>query len=157
LEVNRGKGDVTLVITDGKLLYAKTKFDNGKVDATNPDGVIDHLGKDVRWILTRLGGCMALTAVWRDPGKTFDPDQDAPLKNFKLGAQETVGMRNAQVVAYELPRNGQPWEASVWIDLQTQLPLKRVVEMPIGNSFTETYTTFTVDGNLDPKLFAIPK
>jgi hypothetical protein len=48
---------------------------------------------------------------------------------------------------------------TVWIDMNTQLPLKRAIagkkDTKIGD-LTETYNLFTVDRKLDDKLFEIP-
>ncbi|MCI0637989.1 MAG: hypothetical protein L0Y72_23555 [Gemmataceae bacterium] len=64
-----------------------------------------------------------------------------------------VGKREAQVVQYQLQNKeiGDLAEASVWIDTKTQLPLKRTMAGK-RESFTETYSVFT----LDSKLFEIP-
>jgi hypothetical protein len=44
---------------------------------------------------------------------------------------------------------------SVWIDTQTQLPLKRTDARKSQRS-TETYGVFTLDGKLGDKLFDVP-
>ena len=48
----------------------------------------------------------------------------------------------------------------VWIDTQTQLPLKRSIEAKDSmetRTLEETYTTFTVNAKIDSKMFEIPK
>jgi hypothetical protein len=92
---------------------------------------------------------------------TADLGKDFPVKNFKLGVKEMVGKREAQVVQYQIQNRiiGKLAEVSVWVDTNTQLPLKRAMaEKQEGKEIrtTETYGMFTVDGNLDGKLFDIP-
>jgi len=88
---------------------------------------------------------------------TADLDKDFPVKNFKLGVNEMVGQREAQVVQYQIQNNiiGNLSEMSVWIDTKTQLPLKRA-ETGKRERSTETYGVFTVNSKLDGKLFDIP-
>jgi outer membrane lipoprotein-sorting protein len=156
-----GKTEKLLSITDGKMQYTK-QGDVVKVDP-NPRNV-DQLDKMVPGLIGRVGMVAMFTlAEPIDPCKKpepFDLDKECPVKNFKFGAKELVGTRPAQVVEYQIEEKGKTLKASVWIDTQTQLPLKRLL---IGDDagqtirITETYNTFTVNGKLDPKLFDIPK
>jgi outer membrane lipoprotein-sorting protein len=73
--------------------------------------------------------------------------------DFKAGATEKVGGRDARVVRYE-------WEGlavTVWIDPKTLLPRKRVVVWEKENlHITETYTEFTLDPRIDARAFELP-
>jgi hypothetical protein len=148
-----------LFITDGKVGYSKVD-DMANVD---PDPKkIAQVDKLLPAMIARAGLAAVLMAIRSaDPNKQedFDLDKDAAIKNFKFGAKEMVDQRNAQVVEYEIDLKGKKAKASVWIDTKTQLPLKRVLmleEMGQNVTITETYSTFIVDGKLDPKLFEIP-
>jgi len=146
-----------LVITNGTSFYMKAG-----------DQVLDKPPKDkdeqrptreaLLRIIARLGAEPALMEkkVWalEDPTKVF------LVKGFKLGAKEKVGDREAQIVHYQIEdkRDGDVTEASIWIDTQTQLPLKRVLAGKTTDgrfTMTETYV-FTVDSKLEDKLFEIP-
>jgi hypothetical protein len=89
------------------------------------------------------------------------------LKNFKLGVKEKVGEREAQVVHYQVEHKpvglglaGRPSELfSVWIDTETQLPLKHaMVTQRDGRKVinSDTYRVFTLGRKLEDKLFKIP-
>jgi hypothetical protein len=155
-------GTKMLSITDGKTRYTK-EGDKVKVDP-NPWN-IDQLDKMVPGLIGRVG--IFVTFMFIEPidrskkPEPFDLDKDVAIKSFKLGAREMVGTRQAQVVEYQNEGNGKTLKASVWIDTQTQLPLKRLlVNEKAGktlSTITETYDTFVVNGKPDPKLFDIPK
>jgi outer membrane lipoprotein-sorting protein len=154
-----GQAKKVLFITDGKVGYSKLD-DMANVD---PDPKkIAQVDRLLPGMMARAGLAAVLMAVRSaDPNKQedFDLDKDAAIKNFKLGAKEMVGQRNAQVVEYQIDLKGKIAKASVWIDTKTQLPLKRVLmleEMGQNVTITETYSSFIVDGKLDPKLFEVP-
>jgi outer membrane lipoprotein-sorting protein len=79
--------------------------------------------------------------------------------DFKLGKKEMVDKQEAQVVQYTLthpllrPKQEAKYDVTVWIDTKTQLPLKRV----FNGTMTETYTKLEVDGKIDAKQFELPK
>jgi hypothetical protein len=156
-----GKTQKMLTITDGKVKYSKL-IGEGKVDPNPRD--IDQLDAMAPGMLARVGMVGQFVFVkLADPNKKpepFDLDKEVPIKNFKLGAKEMVGNRSAQVVEYQVDVMGKTAQASVWIDTQTQLPLKRLVilqEKGQTGRISESYETFTVNATLDPKLFDIPK
>jgi hypothetical protein len=158
-----GKSEKIIWITDGKVSYKK-KGDQAKVNAKPQN--LEHMDKHLPFYMARIGFpiFLALASLDSDDsGKKQEPvdfDKEAPAKNIKLGAKEKVGDRNAQVVDYQVAFQGKPAKLAVWIDMQTQLPLKRTLVLEdMGQTLrvSETYSAFTVDGNADPKLFDIPK
>jgi hypothetical protein len=141
-------GGKTLIVTNGKSKYAKVGpvvFDEGPFP---PEGEV------LLALIARFG---AATAAMEQEIATADLDQGFPVKNFKLGAKETLGKREAQVVGYQIQnkKTGDLTEMSVWIDTKTQLPLKRA-ETGTRQRSTETYSGFSVDNKLNNKLFDIP-
>jgi hypothetical protein len=138
----------TLHINDGNMRYVKqgdkVQLEADKLDSALPSAV------------ARLG--IGYVAFGRN---SSDPiDKWAPVKNFKVGAKEMVGQRQAQVVECQIDAFGDSWKMSVWIDTQTQLPLKRLLVLEVKGKtqrINENYSTFMVDTKLDPKLFDIPK
>ena len=155
-------GTKGLFLTDGKTRYTK-QADRVKIDPKPWN--IDQLDKMVPGLIGRGGVFVTLMFIEPiDRGKKpepFDLDKVVPIKNFKLGAKEMVGRHQAQVVEYQNEGNGKTVKVSVWIDTQTQLPLKRLVVTERAgktlSTITETYDTFAVNGKPDPKLFEIPK
>jgi len=154
-----GKDMKLLMITDGKTTYVKAG--DGKADPQVDRQPADaKLMAGARLFLARLG----VSASWffargsSDRKGPPDVDREAPIKSFKLGAKEKVGNRDAQVVELVIgPGAGEESKESIWIDTQTQLPLKRVLSSGPVIRITETYSVFNVDTKIDAKLFEVPK
>jgi outer membrane lipoprotein-sorting protein len=86
--------------------------------------------------------------------------------DFKLGKKDKVAGKEAYVVEYQLTRKGGLGEkqetnpVTVWIDVKTNLPVKRMITLKEGQgsfSLTETYTNIVLDQPIDDKTFALPK
>ena len=86
--------------------------------------------------------------------------------DFELGKEDNVGTRRAQVITCKLiPKGlGEKKEVSftetLWLDLETNLPLKRVFSGDFGGKkikFTETYDKFVLDPKVDAKVFELGK
>ncbi|HKB40512.1 MAG TPA: hypothetical protein VKD72_29070, partial [Gemmataceae bacterium] len=94
--------------------------------------------------------------------KDFNLDKHMSVSDFKLGKKEPVSGKEAQVIEYKLNPGADELVMSVWIDVRTLLPLKRVVKGkpkvgPYQVIVTETYTKAAVDEKVDDKDFEIPK
>jgi outer membrane lipoprotein-sorting protein len=80
---------------------------------------------------------------------------------FKLGAREKVGGCETQVLQYVAnAKTGGPGTAvniAVWIDTQTNLPVKRVCAMDNGIRSEELYSDWQLNATMDPALFELPK
>jgi len=85
---------------------------------------------------------------------------------FKLGKKEKIGKRDTQVIEYKLTLENTPKEAAklalseqLWLDVETNLPLKRVLTGKLDKEFTytEIYSEFTLNPKVDAKLFELPK
>jgi outer membrane lipoprotein-sorting protein len=157
-EVNiSGKSQRVLAVSDGKVTYGK---EGDKAASVEPNRNAP-LDQKLPGMLARGGVVFVLNSFDLGISDPFDLDKQLPIKNMKLGVKENVGKRSAQAVEYEFREGGdRMWKASVWIDTQTQLPLKRLLVQVLVQGtyrFTETYSAFTVDGKVDPKLFEIPK
>jgi len=85
---------------------------------------------------------------------------------FKVGKKEKIGKREAQVIDYTLVLENAPKEVDkvsfserLWLDVKTNLPLKRVFTGKLKKEFTytETYSEFTLNPRVDAKLFELPK
>lgn len=83
------------------------------------------------------------------------------VSEFKLGARETVGLRQGQGIEYKvsLP-DGRTLPVQLWIDTETLLPLKRVVAGRVGTDdlqVIETYRELRLDPSIDAERFQLPK
>jgi outer membrane lipoprotein-sorting protein len=145
-------GGKTLIVTNGESKYAKVG------PLVFHEGPFPPKGEVLLAIIARFS---ASNAAMEQRIATADLDKDFPVKNFKLGVKEFVGVREAQVVQYLLQdkKTGDLAEVTVWIDTKTQLPLKRTIagkkDTKVG-ALTETYSVFTTDSKLDGKLFEVP-
>jgi outer membrane lipoprotein-sorting protein len=81
--------------------------------------------------------------------------------DFKAGAAEKIGERDAKVVSFKVGEKGDRDAAAVtiWIDSETLLPLKRVVVANPRSAavVTEMYKQFTLDPKIDARAFELPK
>jgi outer membrane lipoprotein-sorting protein len=160
------KQDQWLFVSDGKSLYSKV---DGIVKIDSKPAGLNDVDRSTPGLIARVGVVGGMFIAASDPvaqaaekKQPFDIDKTALVKNFWLGMKLKVDQREVQVVEYQivLQSGKEPLKASVWIDTQTQMPLKRTLTGKVLGgemSITETYSAFTVDGKLDPKLFEIPK
>jgi hypothetical protein len=144
------------VIGDGTKIYATEKNKQETKIENSPKG----LGVYFRNILPRGG----VFAGIDDASKGKDlPDVDDKFKisDFKLGAKEKVGTAETRLVEYTLLVKGKDKAAGkVWINTKTLLPAKLEVKMDMGGiaiELSESYSQYTIDGKVDPKLFQAPK
>jgi len=156
LEVKGGKANNTvhLRISDG----ARTLL---KVEGDDPKPV---RGKTPKKLTTNYLNALARSGVlpillplgYANEGGDYK--KFAPVSAFKLGIQEKVGDRQTQRVDYVLgvEKQKNTYPVTVWIDLKTHLPVKRLVMDAAFPWYTETYQ-MTLDGKLDPKVFELPK
>ena len=150
-----GKENRDLVVADGKQLI----------------GVGEHLdtkGKPVPQARTFTSLCGQYTArrgllplfgAEGVKGEKYDIEKHIPADNFYLGRREKVGGREAQVIEYQVKLPDYRDDLTLWLDVKTGLPLKRVIERKYGarSRTTEVYREFTVNPKLDPGLFVLPK
>src|SRR5207247_502435 len=114
-----------LMIIDGKTSYYKEGDKRPQTTAADA-----KVMQGARLFVARLGVAGSLVIVRSsatDSKEGPNVDQVAQIKSVKLGAREKVGKLDAQVVelAIDWATVGAVKE-SIWIDTQTQLPLKRV-------------------------------
>ena len=90
-----------------------------------------------------------------------------PVSEFKLGPKEKVGDVTAQRLDYRFDVKGQkqpngedaPFQASVWIDPKTSLPLKRAIIWKFAGvqvmSIDEHYENLVIDEKIDDGKFKV--
>ena len=151
------------MICDGKTIYSK---DAGRVK-THPARVDDAL--KLQGFLARVGvslaGMLIAEMIPVEPPKDqgpFDLDKEVRISEFKAGAKDQVGQKQAQTFEFMVRAGRRLNNVKVvtWIDLQNELPLKRTIEIEMDRMkmrWMETYTTFSIGTEIDAKLFEIPK
>jgi outer membrane lipoprotein-sorting protein len=140
-------------VSDGKRLrlHSSDKPQPREFDVTG------KLGPLSRTCLARAGFVGALDSFDNEKGVKAEADELFSLSAFKLGAKEKAGEREAQIVDYQIDKKGhRPSDASVWIDVETHLPLKRVLKKG-GMTLTESYSEMKLDERIDPATFELPK
>jgi outer membrane lipoprotein-sorting protein len=149
-----GKERTLLMIADGKQRLYTEGNDNAK-----PEPLEHNLSVALPQILARAG---VFAMFETSPGKdAFDIDKQIPASDFKFGIKEKVGTREAQQVQYSLKPGNLTVQATVWLDIQTNVPLKRVLTGVNPDkqmiTVTETYTEITLNPTVDNKIFELPK
>jgi outer membrane lipoprotein-sorting protein len=151
-----GKSSKVVVIGNGTKLFVK---DSQQAAIDVKDSPKD-LGRYFRTVFPRVGLAAALNQVAKDK-ETFKVDELFRATDFKLGGKEKIGTAETRLVEYTVVVHGKDKAAGkVWINVQTHLPAKlelRMENMGTALEFSEIYTEFTINGELEGKLFAAPK
>jgi prepilin-type processing-associated H-X9-DG protein len=89
------------------------------------------------------------------------------VSDFKLTAKETLGEQNTQVIEFTVTEmkdviSPAKWRMKMWLDAQTNLPVKLTMTMPKNklvdiSVFSDTYSEFTIDAKVNDNLFELPK
>jgi outer membrane lipoprotein-sorting protein len=150
------------LVSDGKKMRAVLS----SVPKPRENDAPANLNEILKTMTARTGVFFALEAiehvVAQVKGKQVPPEKLFAVSDFKLGAKDKIGDRPAQTITYSMVVAGSPLTASVtvWIDTQTNLPLKRIITDKKGTKgfeVTETYTGFTMDAKINAKMFELPK
>lgn len=159
-EVRKEKDKMTMV-SDGNEMIMTSSKRPGKAQKTEK-----NLTEMTMASIARSGITAALFfSVQRSDEKEveeFSIDKILAVSDFKLGKKEAIDGKEAQAIEYKLKVKGQKetMDVTVWIDVKSGLPVKRVATGTEGDmkfTITETYTKLTLDGKIDDKEFALPK
>jgi outer membrane lipoprotein-sorting protein len=122
------------------------------------------LTDDYRSSLTHGGFLMV--AFYVSPVKPKEMWATFKASDFKFERQENIGKRKTNVVSCKLTLTdkadfaGRELSETLWLDAETNLPLKRRVTMWFldgkRNTFTESYSTFDLAPKVEAKLFELP-
>lgn len=153
LRLTNDKEDVSvLMVCDGTATAMRA---NGKTEMLP---LPTHPGASVKDSLVTPGADMVAGVLTSNPVA-----QKTSLVNsaFRLGGKEKVAEREAQVIHYVAnAKDGKPGDAvniALWIDTQTNLPVKRVCDSQRGIRTEETYHNWQLNGRMESKLFELPK
>jgi outer membrane lipoprotein-sorting protein len=148
-----------LAISDGKQLIGKNEFD-GKPDNKSQE-TPPTMNAILAQYVARASLYMSLQAAF-SPTAEQDPSKIL-VSDFKTLDKEKIGKRQAQAIAIkvQMPNQKAVFDVKLWIDLETHLPLKRVVEFRDGTEVTmrlsETYTQMQIDPPIKGQEFVLPK
>jgi len=150
------KGAKLVIASNGQAGYA-----DGRTEKETPRSLYGALTAT----LSRGGMGFTVMILPYLIGSDTDPDGEESKMHaydFKAGAAEKVGEREARVIRYRFGKGDtcpDDAEVTLWIDAETNLPLKRVLETPRGERIriTETYNEFKLDPKVDAKAFELPK
>jgi len=105
------------------------------------------------------GGDFSLNPVYA----SLEQSPHLELSGFKMAGKEKVGSREANVIEYSVAPSKYTKGATckVWLDTETNMPLKRILEVlgdgKIALRATEIYTRWELDPKISDELFALPK
>ena len=116
----------------------------------------EHLGRLSRTFLTRNGIMGMFDMAFESKSIRAESAPNTRMTDIASGAREKVGDREALEVRYRLGGGKDPDRVSVWIDVATHLPLKRVVKQGDTN-LTVTYSEFKLNEKIDAAKFELPK
>src|SRR5262245_55089460 len=127
------KGQITMV-SDGTKMKT-VEGEEGKLKDRGEQDTPKNLGKSVKYAVKTVGVAAGIFIGMRNSsdGKDEPKIEDViSVAEFKLGAKEKVGGRQAQVLECKatIAEGGgkkMPAEVRVWIDVETHLPLKHVL------------------------------
>jgi outer membrane lipoprotein-sorting protein len=123
----------------------------------------EQVRNGVTALLARSGlGVMLIRQGKKDDKEKEDPLKAVQVSEVKGGKEEKVGDRKALVLTYKLTIRNEPvaFAGTVWLDVQTNLPLKRTLSAEVGGerfTLTETYSDFRLNPKLDARTFELPK
>jgi len=154
------------IVSDGKQIRLKpyAAMPDFKEEATFPTP--KHLHRTLTTVLPRAGVHLTFLVMSylvregdvEDIAKLGDKSR-LGVWDFKAGAAEKVGGRDAKVVSYRVGEKDDRDSASVtvWIDSRTLAPLKLVIVANPRDAvrYTETYSDFTFDPRIDARAFEL--
>lgn len=152
-----------LMVSDGK------KSTTASLGPNTPLQVMDtpkNLDAETRLFLARAGvlGPMFLLAENVQPGqkpREFKAEEQLRVSDLSFGKVETIGGREARVLHHNLHNRlyKKPHAVTVWLDVKTHLPLKRIVSMKqdeLAMTVTETYSKLSLNEPIEEKRFELP-
>jgi outer membrane lipoprotein-sorting protein len=159
LEIKTTIADTTQqeqIVADGK---ESALLEGGKVVGQRLP--VDPASAEAALAIVIRAGVLAVLQIAPEPKTKFDIDKILPMSEFKLGAKEMVGSREAQVVTYKLaPPLGEPLQITLWLDTKTDLPIKRMTlgkVKDVKSIAVEVYTEVGLNPTFDAKIFELPK
>ena len=158
-EVRKEKDKMTMV-SDGSEMLLNSSKRPGKSQKAEK-----NLTEVALASIARSGITVALFFVTErsdEKAEAFDIDKMIAVSDFKLGKKEAIDGKDAQAIECKLKvkSNKETMDVTVWVDVKSGLPVKRVATANEGGmkfTITETYGKLKLDEKIDDKEFALPK
>jgi outer membrane lipoprotein-sorting protein len=165
-----GEGDRVRIEVDGKLfgeLVGFTSVSDGKSIKTvgishaskseSKEESAKGAGDYFRRGLPRDGLFGCILNFEKRGGRTSDRFK---LADFRVVGQEQLAKRTTKVIQFSVVETGakDPLVSKIWLDDKTNLPSKLIVSGGKSDiaSVSETYHAFTINAEVDSKLFVLP-
>jgi outer membrane lipoprotein-sorting protein len=139
---------------DFKILCDGSKTWHGEPGHAHSHEAPKTYSDDMRAIAARAGVMVML-------GSVEDPEAAKSMKasGFKFGAEEKIGDRNAQLIEYTLTLSAGGRDIKInqqlYVDAESQLPLKRRVTDEHGTDITENYSDAKLDAEIPEDTFKV--
>lgn len=153
-----------LMVSDGKKATTASLGPNTPVQILDASQTLDA---EARLMLARAGvlGPMFLLAESVRPGQKppeFNADEQLRVCDFRMGENNRLQEQNALIIHHKLHNriHKSPLEVTVWLDAETKLPTKRILNVAEDNrtiTLTETFTSLTLNEKVDDQRFQLPK
>ena len=166
-----GEGDKLRLEVDGRLFGEAVKFlsvsDGIKMKSVGDPNAPkeDKTEKSPKGIGACFRGALPHAGLFASSLNMDQRNDLAPerfkLSAFKFAGKEKIGAHDTQVIEFTVREKGapEPLSMKIWLDAKTNLPVK--LAMSGGKSditdIIETYSEFTVDAKVGPRLFELPK
>ena len=142
-------------VSDGEMLLRKVKIGGIKGENVSRQENPKNANALLTGIISRAG--LTHGASYLKLGDNQAPpelDDLLPVSDFAMGKLEKVGKRMAQRIDYKLEK----FDAQVWLDSETDLPLKRTIMSPDKIQYFSTETCeIRIDAKIEGKKFVLPK
>jgi outer membrane lipoprotein-sorting protein len=161
VRVDKGGQEVTMtLISDGKQMAVTVTPPGKKTQVLTPPADLQRMLAVGGARTGLMSGFYEINrAVGRVVAGKGTPEEQIPLKDFKLAPAEKVKGNEARVITYRTASaDGQNMSVTLWVDAKTLLPLKREVVLDDGaGRMSETYDLFWLDPKTDVDPFQLPK
>jgi outer membrane lipoprotein-sorting protein len=141
------------IVSDGEKLATQYDLDGHSETVTTAadEKLVD---RTIGW-LTKSGAFVAASNIVDSEHRNA---AIMKLSGFKMAGKEKVGGREANVVEYQflVGKEMLPSTCKLWLDAQTNLPVKRIVEISKFR-VVETYSNWELDPKLPDDTFTLPK
>jgi len=156
------QGDMPIsasLLSDGKTVAMK--FASGDKGETKSEPTHADMQEFLLGFFAKTGLLVGMDKGTR-PMPEFNPNK-LTLTNFKMVGKEKVGDRETRIIQFNItvPNEKDQPTCKLWLDTQSQMPLKRQLEVEVNGKVifrvTELYSQWVRDPVLKNDEFTVPK
>jgi hypothetical protein len=151
-EATEGRSMRLLIVSDG----TRRSFQDNGIGQPQLGDTPKNLNAEIVTWVARSGVFLPHAPL---PDVRVDEAKDQfRVSGFQLGKKEKVGEQEKQRLEYQLSVRGLEFSVAIWLDLNTGLPIKRLVtQRGQQTTVVETYPKLTLNEKVDAKKFDLPK